>query len=80
MGNKIKNQSGRSGKGFVHIDGWIKEGYDNQHPDTMPPCENAGGIEGMLRLKKTIQDAGYQFAVHDQYRDYYVDAPSYNRT
>lgn len=81
MGNKIKKIKAEGlEKVFVHIDGWIKEGYDNQHPDTMPPCENAGGIEGMLRLKKTIQDAGYQFAVHDQYRDYYVDAPSYNKT
>lgn len=80
MCNKIRKikEEGLN-KVFVHIDGWIKEGYDNQHPDTMPPCEKAGGIDGMLKLVKTVQDEGYQFAVHDQYRDYYVDAPSYNK-
>lgn len=66
-------------KAFVHIDGWIKEGYDSQHPDTMPPCEVAGGLEGMQRLVRTTKDLGYQFAIHDQYRDYYVDAPSYDK-
>lgn len=53
MCNKIRKIKAEGlEKVFVHIDGWIKEGYDNQHPDTMPPCENAGGTEGMLRLKK----------------------------
>jgi hypothetical protein len=38
----------------------------------------AGGWEGMKRLAETCADLGYLFSLHDQYRDYYVDAPSYD--
>jgi len=38
-----------------------------------------GRLEGMKRLADTCKELGYTFTLHDQYRDYYVDAPSYNR-
>ena len=38
----------------------------------------AGGYEGMRRLAETCQELGYLFSLHDQYRDYYIDAPSYD--
>ncbi len=70
-----------AGKGiaraYVHLDGWGFRGYDNLHPDILPPCPEAGGWEGMKRLANTCDELGYVFAIHDQYRDYYLDAKSY---
>lgn len=62
---------------YVHLDGWGVRGYDNLHPDVLPPCEQAGGWEGMKALSETCERLGFTFAIHDQYRDYYLDAPSY---
>jgi len=53
-------------------------GYDRQHPDVLPPAPVAGGYEGMKRLADTCAELGYIFSLHDQYRDYYVDAPSWD--
>jgi photosystem II stability/assembly factor-like uncharacterized protein len=66
------------GRAYVHLDGWGYRGYDNLHPDVLPPSPEAGGFEGMKRLADTCDALGFVFAIHDQYRDYYLDAPSYN--
>jgi len=63
---------------YVHLDGWGFRGYDNLHPDNVPPCPEAGGWDGMRRLADTCEKLGYVFAIHDQYRDYYLDAASYS--
>ena len=63
---------------YIHLDGWGFRGYDNLHPDIIPPCPKAGGWEGMKRLADTCDALGYIFAIHDQYRDYYLDAKSYD--
>jgi hypothetical protein len=65
-------------RAYVHLDGWGFRGYDNLHPDILPPCPEAGGWEGMKRFAETCEQLGYVFAIHDQYRDYYLDANSYN--
>ena len=65
-------------RAYVHLDGWGFRGYDNLHPDVLPPCPDAGGWEGMKRFADTCEQLGYVFAIHDQYRDYYLDANSYN--
>jgi hypothetical protein len=65
-------------KTLVCISGWAHLGYDRQHPDSLPPPEAAGGWDGMKRLADTCTELGYPFIFHDQYRDYYTDAPSYN--
>jgi len=65
-------------RGYVHLDGWGFRGYDNLHPDILPPSPEAGGWEGMKRLAQTCDELGYIFAIHDQYRDYYLDAKSYD--
>ncbi len=65
-------------RAYLHFDGWGRRGYDNQHPDIFPPNEEAGGAEGMKRLSDTAQELGYIFGVHDQYRDYYYDADSFD--
>ena len=65
-------------RAYVHLDGWGFRGYDNLHPDVLPPCPEAGGWDGMRRLAETCDRLGYVFAIHDQYRDYYLDAASYD--
>ncbi|MCD7755348.1 MAG: DUF5696 domain-containing protein [Firmicutes bacterium] len=64
---------------YLHLDGWGAPGYDNRHPDYLPACPEAGGWEGFRALSDTIQSCGYLFGLHDQYRDYYLDAESYDR-
>lgn len=64
---------------YLHLDGWGDPGYDNKHPDYLPACEAAGGWEAMKELSDTIRECGYMFGLHDQYRDYYMDAPSFDR-
>jgi len=69
-------------RGFDHvlvfISGWPHLGYDRQHPDSLPPPEKAGGWGGFKRLVDTARELGYPYVLHDQYRDYYLDAPSYD--
>lgn len=62
---------------YVHLDGWGLRGYDNLHPDVLPPCPEAGGWDGMKQFAEVCDQLGYLFAIHDQYRDYYLDARSY---
>ncbi|MDD7739712.1 MAG: DUF5696 domain-containing protein [Fusicatenibacter sp.] len=62
---------------YLHLDGWAQPGYDNSHPDYLPACKEAGGWEGMQSLAETVHRCGYLFGTHDQYRDYYHNAPSY---
>ena len=63
---------------YLHQDGWGQPGYDNQHPDYLPPCRELGGWEGMKALSETLAQQGFLFGIHDQYRDYYLDAPTYD--
>ena len=63
---------------LVFISGWPHLGYDRQHPDSLPPPEQAGGWAGMRRLVDACVALAYPVILHDQYRDYYLDAPSYN--
>ena len=63
---------------LVFVSGWPHIGYDRQHPDPLPPPEKAGGWEGMKKLVDTCRELGYPVIFHDQYRDYYLDAPSYD--
>ncbi len=64
---------------YLHLDGWGDPGYDNKHPDYLPACEAAGGWEGLKKLSDTVESCGYMFGLHDQYRDYYWDAPSFDK-
>lgn len=66
------------GRMYLHLDGWGEPGYDNKHPDYLPPCEAAGGWEGLKRLIDTCRKHSHLFGLHDQYRDYYLDAPTYD--
>ena len=63
---------------YLHLDGWGQPGYDNQHPDYLPACAEAGGWEGLKSLSDTLAEYGYLFGLHDQYRDYYFDAATFD--
>lgn len=65
-------------KVYLHLDGWAQPGYDNRHPDYSPACEEAGGWAGMKSLADTMHELGYMFGIHDQYRDFYLAAPSFD--
>ncbi len=65
-------------KAYLHLDGWGYRGYDNLHPDHMPPCEEAGGWAGMKRFADVCDELNYLFAIHDQYRDYFHDGPAHD--
>ena len=62
---------------YIHLDGWGFRGYDNLHPDCLPPNEECGGWDGLKKLADACSERGYVFALHDQYHDYYVDAKSF---
>lgn len=64
---------------YFHLDGWGQPGYDNQHPDYLPACQEAGGWEGLKALSDTMQKYGYMLGLHDQYRDYYFKAKTFDK-
>lgn len=64
---------------YIHTDGWGKDGYDNNHPYILPPCEQAGGWDGFREFADVSRELGYVFALHDQYRDYYYDSPVFDK-
>lgn len=64
---------------YIHTDGWGKNGYDNDHPYILPPCEQAGGWDGLKEFADVSRELGYVFALHDQYRDYYYDSPVFDK-
>lgn len=65
---------------YLHLDGWGEYGYDNAHPDILPACKSAGGWDSMKKLSDTLEKYGYMFGLHDQYRDYYVSAASFDES
>ncbi len=63
---------------YVHLDGWGFYGYDSGHPDVLPPGMIQGGWEGLRALADACAEMNYLFAVHDQYRDFYYNAASFD--
>jgi hypothetical protein len=63
----------------VSISGWPNQGYDRQHPDGLPPNAQGGGWEGMKAFFDACGQLHFTCWLHDQYRDYYPDAPSYSK-
>ncbi len=60
------------------IGGWIRRGYDNQHPDILPAAPECGGSEGLAAAAKKVRSLGYIFDLHDNYQDMYKDSPSWD--
>ncbi|HTR80986.1 MAG TPA: DUF5696 domain-containing protein [Bacteroidota bacterium] len=80
---RIKQLRAYKAKGIarlcVTLTGWPYMGYDRQHPDALPPAPEAGGWDGLKRWADACKELGYIYDLHDQYRDYYTDAPSFDR-
>jgi len=58
--------------------GWIRRGYDNQHPDVLPAAPECGGSEAFAAACKRIRSLGYLLSLHDNYQDMYRDSPSWD--
>lgn len=67
-------------KCMILLGGWNRMGYDREHVDMWPPAENAGGIDGLKAACEAVKEKGYLFALHDNYDDFYPDAPSYDES
>ncbi|HPO17326.1 MAG TPA: DUF5696 domain-containing protein [Candidatus Hydrogenedentes bacterium] len=65
-------------RAYVHVDGWGFYGYDNGHPDVMPVGEEQGGWDGLKSLADLCASMNYFMIVHDQYRDFYLNAVSFD--
>jgi hypothetical protein len=63
---------------FFILGGWMKMGYDAQHPDILPAAPECGGTEGLKACGDRVKAAGYLFGLHDNYQDMYRDAPSWD--
>jgi hypothetical protein len=60
--------------------GWIKRGYDNQHPDILPAAPECGGDAKFADASRRILACGYMFGLHDNYQDMYKDSPSWDES
>ncbi len=58
--------------------GWIKRGYDNQHPDILPTAPECGGDAAFAEACRRISALGYVLSLHDNYQDIYRDSPSWS--
>ena len=65
-------------KVFFILGGWIKRGYDNQHPDILPTAPECGGDPAFADASRRILKLGYVYGLHDNYQDMYRDAPSWD--
>jgi len=57
---------------------WQRYGYDVKLPDHIPANPTWGGEEGMKTFGRTANACGYVWSVHENYIDFYPDAPSYD--
>ena len=65
-------------KCLILLAGWNRMGYDREHVDMWPPAEEAGGIKGLADAGRNAISNGYLFALHDNYDDFYPDAPTFD--
>jgi hypothetical protein len=63
---------------LFQMGGWIRRGYDNQHPDILPAAPECGGNAALANCAERVRALGYLFGLHDNYQDIYRDAPSWN--
>jgi hypothetical protein len=60
--------------------GWIRRGYDNQHPDILPTAPECGGDAKFTEACRRIRALGYVLSLHDNYQDMYRDSPSWDES
>ena len=57
---------------------WQNCGYDDCYPNVIPANKNWGGDPALVELSQTARDAGYLFALHENYVDIYPNAPAWD--
>ena len=57
---------------------WQRYGYDVKLPDHLPANPSLGGDDAMKRLAAAAREVAYPFSLHENYIDFYPDAPSYD--
>lgn len=62
------------------LGGWIRRGYDNQHPDILPAAPECGGDKALADCARRVMALGYLFCLHDNYQDMYRDSPSWDES
>lgn len=65
-------------KCMILLAGWNRMGYDREHVDMWPPAQKPGGVAGLKIACETVINNGFLFALHDNYDDFYPDAPSFD--
>ncbi|MCS7179289.1 MAG: DUF5696 domain-containing protein [Anaerolineae bacterium] len=53
---------------------WQRCGYDDCYPSVLPARAEWGGDEALRNLAEAARKAGYLFAVHENYTDFYPNA------
>ncbi|RPI01818.1 MAG: T9SS C-terminal target domain-containing protein, partial [Calditrichaeota bacterium] len=79
-GANYVNQLSNAGleKVWVINHDWQNGGYDNKLPDVLPANPARGGEAGLQQLSNVAADAGYLFGLHENYIDFYPNAPSWD--
>lgn len=80
--SKIRNnfaQLIKSGIGniWLIVHDWQNGGYDNKLPDVLPANQKFGGNLGLMEVSNLSKESGSLFALHENYSDFYPNAPSY---
>lgn len=63
---------------FIIIHDWQRAGYDVEYPDVIPARESLGGDDALRELCDAANALGHRISVHENYVDFYPDAPSWN--
>ncbi|MFT4062610.1 MAG: T9SS type A sorting domain-containing protein [Edaphocola sp.] len=63
---------------WVIIHDWQNGGYDNMYPDVVPANNSYGGSAGLSAISTACANFNYLFSLHENYVDFYPNAPSYN--
>jgi hypothetical protein len=67
-------------RALLVLNGWVNGGYDNRHPDVLPAAPEIGGDAGLSECSRRVHalGPGWLFGLHDNYQDFYKNAPSWN--
>ncbi len=66
-------------RALLVLNGWINGGYDVRHPDILPAAPEIGGDTGLAECRRRVKALdGWSFGLHDNYQDFYRDAPSWD--
>ncbi len=57
---------------------WQRYGFDTKYPDIFPPDPQRGGLDTLRTVVKRAAEHGQKIALHENYADFYPEAPSWN--